>query len=49
MELFDPIARANVDTAGGCQMMSYSHVDINKNKDLNLNLESKTPLTAACF
>ena len=36
------IARGNaVDTANGCQMMSYSNVekDLNRNENLNLNLE----------
>ena len=27
MEIFDPIARGNVDIASDCEMMSYSHVD----------------------
>ena len=32
MQIFGPIARGNaVDTANGCRMMSYSHVE----KDLN--------------
>ena len=43
MYIFDPIARGNVDTASGCQMMSYSHVDLNRNEHLNLNLENKRP------
>ena len=42
MQIFDPIARGNVDSTGGCQMMSYSHVDLNKNEHLNLNFENKT-------
>ena len=34
MQIFDQIARGNAtDTANGCQMMSYSHVE----KDLNRN------------
>ena len=40
--IFDHIARGNVDTASGCQMMSYPHVDLNRNEHLNLNLENKT-------
>ena len=38
MQIFNPIARGN---AAACQMMSYSHVekDLNKNEHLNLNLE----------
>ena len=43
MQIFDLIARGNVDTASGCQMMRYSHVDLNRNKHFNLNLENKTP------
>ena len=41
MQIFDSIARGNVDTTSACQMMSYSHVDLNKNENLNLNLENK--------
>ena len=41
MQIFDPIARGDIDTANSYQMMSYSHVDLNKN--LNLNLEKKIP------
>ena len=43
MQNFDPIARGNIDTASGCQMMSYSHVNLNRNEHLNLKLENKTP------
>ena len=41
MQIFDPVAGVNVDTASGCQMMSYSSVDLNRNE--HLNLENKTP------
>ena len=40
MQIFDPVAYGNVNTVNVCRMMSYSHVDLNKN--LNLNLENKT-------
>ena len=45
MQIFHSIARGNADTASGCQMMSYSHVekDLNMNEHLNLNLENKIP------
>ena len=43
MQLFDPTARGNVDTASGYQMMCYFHVDLNKTEHLTLNLEIKTP------
>ena len=43
MKIFDTIAHGNVDIASGCQMMSYSRVDLNGNQHLNLNLENKTP------
>ena len=43
MQIFDPIARGNIDTTSACQMMSYSHIDLNNNEHLNLNLENKTP------
>ena len=43
MKFFDPVARGNVDTVSGCQMMSYSHLDLKRNEHLNLNLENKTP------
>ena len=36
MQIVDPIARGN---ATACQMMSYSNVDLNRNEQLNLNLE----------
>ena len=52
MQIFDPVACGNAaNTANGCQMMSYFHVekDLNRNEHLNLNLEQNTPLTAACF
>ena len=42
IHFFDPIARDNAaNTANGCQMISYSHVenDLNRNENLNLNLE----------
>ena len=42
MHISDQVARGNAaDTANGCQMMSYSHVekDLNRNEHLNLNLE----------
>ena len=42
MQNFDPIAHGNTaDTANGCQMISYSHVekDLNRNEDLNLNFK----------
>ena len=35
MQIFDPIACGNDDTASGCQMMSHSHVDLNSNEHLN--------------
>ena len=41
MQILDPVARGNAaDTTNGCQMMSYSHVekDLNRNEHLNLNL-----------
>ena len=48
MQIFDPIARGNAaDTSNGCQMISYSHVekDLNRNEHLNLN----TTLTTTCI
>ena len=42
MQIFDPITCGNAaDTANSCQMMSYSHVekDLNRNEHFNLNLE----------
>ena len=42
MQIFEPIAGDNAaDTSNGCQMMSYSHVekDPQRNEYLNLNLE----------
>ena len=52
MQIFVPIAGGNAaDTTNCCQMMTYSHVekDLNRNDHLNVNLESNTSLTAACF
>ena len=52
MQIFDPIARGNdADTANCCQVMIYSHVekDLNRNENFELNLEQNTSLTAACF
>ena len=43
MQIIYAIARGKVDTGGGCKIMSYSYVDLNKNEYLNLNLEDKTP------
>ena len=43
MQMFDLIARSNVDTASGFHIISHSHVDLNWNEHLNLNLENKTP------
>ena len=47
IQIFDPIVRGNADNASGRQMMSYSNVekDLNRNKHLNLNLIN----TAACL
>ena len=47
IQIFDPIVRGNTDNASGRQMMSYSNVekDLNRNKHLNLNLIN----TAACL
>ena len=42
MQIFDPIAGGNAaDTANGYQMMSYSHIetDLNRNEHLNLNIK----------
>ena len=42
MQIFDPIVCGNAaDTANDCQMMSFSHVqkDLNRNKYSKLNLE----------
>ena len=42
MQIFVPIARGNAaDNASGCQMMSFSHLekDPNKNEHLKLNIE----------
>ena len=42
MRIFDPVAFGNAaDTASGCQMINYSHVekDLNRNEHLNLYLE----------
>ena len=42
MQIFDPITLGNAaDTANGCQMMSYSRVEknLNRNEHLNLNVE----------
>ena len=52
MYVFDAKARDNAAyTVNDCQMMSYSHVekDLNRNEHLNLNLEQNTSLTAPCF
>ena len=41
MQIFNTIACGNAaDTVNGCQMMSYSHIeeDLNRNEHLNLNL-----------
>ena len=41
VQIFNPIAYGKAaDTTNGCQMMSYSHVekDLNRNEHLNLNL-----------
>ena len=43
MQIFEPIARGNVDNVIGCHMISYPHVYLNRNEYLNLNLENKTP------
>ena len=50
MQIFYPNALGNVaDTTDTCQMMSYSHVekDLNRNEHLNLKLEYNISLTAA--
>ena len=39
--IVDHIACGNVDTTSGCQMMSYYHVDLNRNETLNLILKMK--------
>ena len=42
MQIFDPTACGNAaDAANVCQMIRYSHVekDLNRNKHLNLNFE----------
>ena len=42
MQIFDAMACGNaVDTVNSCQIMSYSYVekDLNKNEHFNLNLE----------
>ena len=39
---FRPLARGKINTASGCQMMSYPHVDLNRN-------ENKTPHILAIF
>ena len=47
---FDSVPLGNaVNTASGHQMMSFSYVekDPNRDEDLNLNLEQSTSLTAA--
>ena len=39
MQIFEPIARGNAtDIAYSCQMMSYSHVDKDQNRNEKLNL-----------
>ena len=40
IQIFDPVARDNVDTTIGCQMKVYSHVDLHMNEHLNLNPET---------
>ena len=43
MQIFNPVARGKAaDTANGRQMMRYSHVeiDLNRNEHFNLNLLS---------
>ena len=42
MQIFNQIACSNVDANSDCQMMSYSHVDLNRNEQLNLNLDKET-------
>ena len=53
MQIFNQIARGNAtdttDTTNDCKMMSYSHVEKNRNEHLKLNLEENTSLTVACF
>ena len=42
MQMFNPVACGNAaDNANGFQMMSYSHVEenLNRNEHLNINLE----------
>ena len=43
MQIFNPIAYGNVDTASDSQMISYFHVHLNRNEHLNLNLYDKIP------
>ena len=43
MQIFDPVARGNVDTTIGCQMKSYSYVDLQTDEHLNSNFETKAP------
>ena len=49
MQIFDPIAGGNANTASRCRMMSYSHVEkyLKSNEHLNLNLQNKTPPSAS--
>ena len=50
MQIFDLIAHGNaVNTANDCQIMNFSHVekDLNRNEHLNLNIEQSSSLTAA--
>ena len=45
MEIFDPVPHGNAaDTANGCQMMSYSRIekDLNRNEHLKLNIGLNT-------
>ena len=42
MQIFGPVALGDAaDSANGCQMTNYSHVekDLNRNEHLKLNLE----------
>ena len=42
MQIFDPQARGNGDTATGCQMISYSQIDLNRSEHLKINLKNLT-------
>ena len=35
MQIFDRIARGNVDTVSECEMMSCSHINLNSIEQLN--------------